>query len=218
MRNLIFSRSACALILLGFAIADAKHSHEHLVALEKRHRAHHHTHQSKAERGESAIGLAAPAASPIEKRDGQCQFPYNAGLVPVTPGSSNAGWAMSPDQPCTPGHYCPYACPSGQVSMQWNPDATSYSYPASMDGGLYCDSDGNMQKPFPDKPYCQDGAPGLGVKNEAGGVVAICQTVLPGNEAMLIPTSVEDFATLAVPQMSYWLNTAAQYVNSLERI
>jgi hypothetical protein len=68
----------------------------------------------------------------IEKRGGQCQFPSDAGLVAVTPGSSNAGWAMSPDQPCQPGHYCPYACPSGQMMAQWDPDATSYTYPQSM--------------------------------------------------------------------------------------
>jgi hypothetical protein len=39
---------------------------------------------------------------------------------------------MSPNQPCKPGNYCPYACPPGQVSMQWDPEATSYSYPMSM--------------------------------------------------------------------------------------
>ena len=48
------------------------------------------------------------------------------------------------------------------------------------------------------------------VTNKAGSVVSFCQTVLPGNEAMLIPTSVEDFATLAVPDPSYWCGTAAQ--------
>lgn len=47
--------------------------------------------------------------------------------------------------------------------------------------------------------------------NKAGKSVAFCQTVLPGNEAMLIPTLVEDLATLAVPSMSYWCETAAQY-------
>ena len=47
--------------------------------------------------------------------------------------------------------------------------------------------------------------------NKAGSPVAFCQTVLPGNEAMLIPTLVEELATLAVPSMSYWCATAAQY-------
>ena len=50
------------------------------------------------------------------KRSTQCQFPTNVGLVPVTPNQQNAGWAMSPDQPCLPGNYCPYACPSGILS------------------------------------------------------------------------------------------------------
>lgn len=74
-----------------------------------------------------------------EKKDGQCQFPTDAGLVAVTPTEQNAGWAMSPNQPCLPGHYCPYACPPGQVSMQWDPEATSYTYPLSMVGrtGLF---------------------------------------------------------------------------------
>lgn len=68
----------------------------------------------------------------LEARGGKCQFPTDAGLVAVTPNEKNAGWAMSPDQPCKPGNYCPYACPPGQVSMQWDPEATSYSYPMSM--------------------------------------------------------------------------------------
>lgn len=41
--------------------------------------------------------------------------------------------------------------------------------------------------------------------------MAFCQTVLPGNEAMLIPTLVEGVTTLAVPGTSYWCETAAQY-------
>jgi len=63
---------------------------------------------------------------------GECQFPTDKGLVSVTPDAENAGWAMSPDQPCKPGMYCPYACPPGQLMAQWDPKATSYSYPASM--------------------------------------------------------------------------------------
>ena len=43
-----------------------------------------------------------------------------------------------------------------------------------------------------------------------GGGVAFCQTVLPGNEAMLIPTLVQGTTTLAVPGTSYWCGTAAQ--------
>lgn len=51
----------------------------------------------------------------------------------------------------------------------------------------------------------------MAAKNKASQSVAFCQTVLPGNEAMLIPTLVEELATLAVPGMSYWCETAAQY-------
>ena len=81
---------------------------------------------------------------PAVKRQSQCQFPTNVGLVPITPDQQNAGWAMSPNQPCLPGNYCPYACPSGsypfynvltfkgQVMAQWDPAATSYTYPISM--------------------------------------------------------------------------------------
>jgi hypothetical protein len=50
----------------------------------------------------------------------------------------------------------------------------------------------------------------VGAKNKCSKHVAICQTVLPGNEAMLIPTLVQDVATLAVPDLSYWCETAAQ--------
>lgn len=77
-------------------------------------------------------------------------------------------------------------------------------------GGLFCDDNGQIQKPFPDKPYCKDGTGNIGVQNKADGVVSFCQTVLPGNEAMLIPTSIKDWETLAVPGPNYWCETAAQ--------
>ncbi|KAL4984824.1 hypothetical protein BDW68DRAFT_166258 [Aspergillus falconensis] len=148
------------------------------------------------------------------KRGSSCTFPTDAGLVAVTPSEMNAGWAMSPDQSCEPGNYCPYACPPGQVSMQWDPDATSYSYPMSMNGGLYCNEDGEIEKPFPDKPYCKDGTGAVEAVNKCSDVVSFCQTVLPGNEAMLIPTLVEKVSTLAVPDLSYWCETAAHfYIN-----
>ncbi|KAF7166347.1 hypothetical protein CNMCM5623_000052 [Aspergillus felis] len=173
---------------------------------------HAHLHHLRHEHG--AIHSVAEVGAPLEKRGGKCEFPSDAGLVAVTPNMKNAGWAMSPDQACEPGNYCPYACPPGQVSMQWDPKATSYSYPVSMNGGLYCDKDGQIKKPFPDKPYCQDGTGALGAKNKCSKQVAFCQTVLPGNEAMLIPTLVEEVATLAVPDLSYWCETAAHfYIN-----
>ncbi|KAF7131296.1 hypothetical protein CNMCM5793_004410 [Aspergillus hiratsukae] len=170
---------------------------------------HAHLHRVRHQHG--AVHSVAEVGAPLEKRGGKCEFPTDAGLVPVTPNMQNAGWAMSPDQPCLPGNYCPYACPPGQVMMQWDPEATSYSYPMSMNGGLYCDEDGNIKKPFPDKPYCADGTGAFGAKNKCSKEVAICQTVLPGNEAMLIPTLVQDMATLAVPDLSYWCETAAHY-------
>lgn len=71
-------------------------------------------------------------ASPTKK----CKFPKKKDLVPVYEDGVNAGWAMSPDEACIPGKYCPYACPPGQLMNQWNPDATTYLYPTSMDGGF----------------------------------------------------------------------------------
>ncbi|GLI71930.1 hypothetical protein PoHVEF18_000097 [Penicillium ochrochloron] len=183
---------AAALVALIASVEAAHHGHT---------RRHGHAHEART----------FPENNTLEKKSGQCQFPSDAGLVAVTPNEQNAGWAMSPNQPCKPGNYCPYACPPGQVSMQWDPEATSYSYPMSMNGGLYCDESGNIQKPFPSKPYCQDGSGAVQALNKAGKAVAFCQTVLPGNEAMLIPTLVEELSTLAVPSTSYWCETAAQY-------
>ena len=80
----------------------------------------------------------------------------------------------------------------------------------SQNGGLYCDSNGEAQKPFKDSPYCVDGTGSINAVNEAGSKVSFCQTVLPGHEAMLIPTVVDSSAVLAVPDPSYWASTAAQ--------
>ncbi|KAI1619163.1 SUN domain-containing protein [Exophiala viscosa] len=217
MRRRAFTAGASALLLLTASVVSATHGvHDHLEALHKRHRANRHLNaRSTAENGEHGVEMRSISESTsqtqVEKRSGQCAFPTNAGLVSVTPNESNAGWAMSPDQSCTPGTYCPYACPPGEVSMQWNPSATSYTYPLSMDGGLYCDENGNIQKPFPNNPYCKSTETSIGVQNNAGDHVSFCQTVLPGNEAMLIPTLVTDSATLAAPDMSYWCETAAHY-------
>lgn len=118
----------CAIVTLHFALACAKHGNVHLNALEHRHRHSRNVHSSIAETGH-AVRLRDVE---VEKRRGQCEFPTDADLVAVTPNDSNGGWAMSPDQCCEPGHYCPYACPPGQVMAQWDPKATSYSYPTSM--------------------------------------------------------------------------------------
>jgi hypothetical protein len=103
---------------------DAKHSHQlsHLEVLGKRHN-HRRIHASPRVEG---------IEDGLQKRGGKCAFPTDPSLVAVTPGSQNAGWAMSPDQPCLPNNYCPYACQPGYVMAQWNPAATSYTYPLSM--------------------------------------------------------------------------------------
>ena len=83
-------------------------------------------------------------------------------------------------------------------------------------GGLHCGTDGTISKPFPNKPYCVEGAGTFVAVNECSKQVSICQTVLPGNEAMLIPNSVPAGGdlTLAVPDPSYWCSTSAEfYVN-----
>jgi hypothetical protein len=123
MRLLDIEAAIGTAILLLSLPCDAKHSHRlhHLEAMGKRHD-HERLHASPRAEGVSEV---------LEKR-GSCEFPSDAGLVAVTPGSSNGGWAMSPNQPCTPGSYCPFACPPGQVMAQWSPQATSYTYPESM--------------------------------------------------------------------------------------
>lgn len=83
---------------------------------------------------------------------------------------------------------------------------------------MFCGLDGQVSKPFPNNPYCVDGTNTVGAENLCSGVVSFCQTVLPGNEAMLIPTAVESWAQLAVPAVTYWASTAAQYVPILAHL
>lgn len=135
-----------AILLLSVPSHSSHSSHSRLEALEKRHSHHHH---KKAHTSPRVEGLGE-AAQDLKKR-GSCTFPTNVGLVPITPGALNAGWAQSPDAPCLPGHYCPYACPPGklqsklatflqyvcidrmigQLMAQWCPTSTSYVYPDS---------------------------------------------------------------------------------------
>ncbi|PGH11027.1 hypothetical protein AJ80_07303 [Polytolypa hystricis UAMH7299] len=207
MKTFTIASQASALLLFLSSVAEAgKHGH-----FAGRSAKHQHFHRDASPSPMEGEGVMVAVESVLDRRGGQCEFPSDAGLVAVTPNEQNAGWAMSPDQPCKPGNYCPYACPAGEVMAQWDPDATSYTYPASMNGGLYCDQSGKIQKPFPNKPYCVDASGPLNVMNKASGHVAFCQTVLPGNEAMLIPTAVESSAQLAVPNPSYWCSTAAHY-------
>src|ERR1700761_9748876 len=102
MRKRTITSSASALLFLIVSVVSAKHNgiHELLEALHKRHRANRDiTARSTAEDGEQGVEIRAvpetttPNAS-LEKRQGQCVFPTGAGLVPVTPGDQNGGWAM----------------------------------------------------------------------------------------------------------------------------
>lgn len=86
-----------------------------------------------------------------------------------------------------------------------------------MHGGLYCDNSGVVHKPFPGKPYCAEGTGTVGAQNTCGKPVSFCQTVLPGNEAMLIATQVggDSWSQLAVPGPDYWIGSSAHfYVNT----
>ncbi|KAL2691730.1 hypothetical protein Neosp_002119 [[Neocosmospora] mangrovei] len=163
---------------------------------------------------ERGAGHLHGSPAPIVKRGGQCEFPTDdPNMVAVTPDEKNAGWAMSPDQECKPGSYCPFACKPGMVMNQWDPDST-YDYPASMNGGLFCNKNGEIEQPFEGKPNCVQGTGAVEAVNKCGSKMSWCQTVLPGNEAMIIPTLVTSSATLAVPASSYWCSTAAHfYIN-----
>ena len=100
--------STGAFFALQAASASAIHSHSHLT------HAHHHHYAARH-------ALAEPKNVTLEARQGStCALPTGQGLQIVTPDDSNAGWAMSPDQPCTEGNYCQYACPPGTLMTQWN--------------------------------------------------------------------------------------------------
>ncbi|OMJ28360.1 putative secreted beta-glucosidase adg3 [Smittium culicis] len=151
---------------------------------------------------------------------GLCKFPWaqgnNENVYPITPEEMNAGWAMSPDQECKKGTWCPYACSPGYYSAQWDPSATLYNGAGSMNGGLYCDNNGVLQKPFPDLPYCKQGVFNAIIRNTLSQPVSACQTVYPGNEAMIIPSVAQPGSTvpLNVVPNTYWLGTSSQfYVN-----
>ena len=191
-----------ATIMSDVAVTARRHGHVHPTE----------RHENLLRR--SGAGLQDNNSQPSIRRRGQkCSFPSGEGLVAVTPGAANGGWAMSPDQECTAGTYCPYACPPGQVMAQWKPGST-FTYPSSMDGGIYCNQDGKIEKPFKDQPYCIDGTGTVSAVNKAGSPLSFCQTVLPGNEAMLIPTLVTGSSVIAVPDPSYWSGTSAHfYIN-----
>lgn len=172
---------------------------------------HRHHHQSR--RRGHGLGHSARETEPVERGLSGCKFPDADGLIAVTKHAMNAGWAMSPDQPCLPGNYCPYACPSGQVMAQWKKGST-YATTDRMAGGLFCGLDGKITKPFTDKPLCVSGVGSVKAVNKVGKVISFCQTVLPGNEDMIIPNDIVSELTLAVPDPSYWDSTASHfYIN-----
>ncbi|KAL2137395.1 hypothetical protein VTI74DRAFT_16 [Chaetomium olivicolor] len=173
------------------------------------HLGHRHAHAEYSRRHGHGHQLGEAAASPkVVARKATCSLPDDPDLVRV-PGADNNGFAMSPDEPCEDGKWCPLACVPGKVMAQWKPN-TAYTYPESMYGGLYCNG-GKLEKPFKETPYCVDGTGAVKAVNKAGKIVSFCQTVLPGNEAMIIPTDVTDTVTLAVPGPDYWAGTAAHY-------
>ncbi|KAI0012940.1 beta-glucosidase-domain-containing protein [Xylariaceae sp. FL0662B] len=190
------------------------------ASVQHRHR-HHHLHPSKKHARDLIQDsdffnpkYSARNSSVLESRSTQkCKFPEDKGLFAVTPGSMNGGWALAPDQECASGTWCPFACPPGQVMAQWKP-GTHYQFPESTYGGVKCTDSGEIEVPFPDKPWCVDGTGTVEAVNKVGEVVSFCQTCLPGFEDMIIPTEVHDTETLAVPDKSYWDSTASHfYVN-----
>lgn len=112
--------------LLWSTFVEAGHEDLHLLA--RGDRGHQHHPQVHVSKRQELVGEAAG----LQKRGTKCEFPSDAGLVAITPGAKNAGWALSPDQSCEPDSYCPYACPPGQLMAQWDPSATSYTYPQSL--------------------------------------------------------------------------------------
>ncbi|OMH83803.1 hypothetical protein AX774_g2685 [Zancudomyces culisetae] len=168
------------------------------------------------------IGNIGNQIIPLPGVSNTCNFPWGDGnfdnVVAITRGAANAGWAMSPDQTCKPGSWCPYACKPGYYSAQWDPKALLYNGPGSMNGGLYCGLNGVLQKPFPDRPFCKPGMMNVKMVNALRGPVSACQTVYPGNEAMIIPTVVYpgQISDINVVPRDYWLGTSSQFYVNLE--
>ncbi|CAK7246229.1 MAG: hypothetical protein STHCBS139747_007853 [Sporothrix thermara] len=213
-KHSIHSHGDAAVLKEREAQASQQQTHQH----EKRHtpaiflRDSELTSPREVEARDHAAAAAVAAdetSHNATKRGTTCTLPTDPDIYAV-PGQMNGGWAISPDVQCTADSWCPYACVPGKVMAQWKP-GTSYVTGESTLGGLYCGSDGTPVKSFTDQPYCVDGTGTITAVNQCGSVVSFCQTVLPGNEAMLIPTDVTGSSVLAVPGPTYWDGTAAHY-------
>ena len=120
-----FFVQTAAFALLSASQMDVAAGHSHHHAHLKRHTHSHHGPRSIFEGPRSE-------APTLEKKDVRCRLPDDPDLHYV-PGAENNGFAMSPDQPCKGGMFCPIACKSGKVMAQWEP-GSSYTYPSSMVG------------------------------------------------------------------------------------
>lgn len=110
-----------ASILFSTQVVAAGHGHGH---------GHRHAHDQYSNRHTHAHQRGGLPGTPKAPRKATCSLPDHPDLVHV-PGGDNNGFAMSPDEPCEDGKWCPIACVSGKVMAQWKPN-TTYNYPESM--------------------------------------------------------------------------------------
>jgi hypothetical protein len=115
--------SASVLLSAQPASANLGHRRAHI----EHARRHGHGHGHEQRQADEIIG-----APKVSARKASCSLPDDPDLVHV-PGDVNNGFAMSPDEPCEDGKWCPIACVSGKVMAQWKPD-TVQVYPESMVG------------------------------------------------------------------------------------
>lgn len=83
---------------------------------------------------------------------------------------------------------------------------------SAQDGGIYCDASGKVTLPRPWAPLCEDGRGEVRAWNVGSAAVMFCQTVMPGNEAMLHPSEVGAGrgVQLAIPDGRAFGNHGAQ--------
>ncbi|KAG8412417.1 putative secreted beta-glucosidase SUN4 [Metarhizium acridum] len=125
-----------------------------------------------------------------------------------------------PNDKCTEGAMCSYACPPGYQKSQW-PDAQGANKQSI--GGLYCNKDGYLELTRKSNPVlCVPGAGGVSIKNDLDEVVSTCRTDYPGTESMTIPAEAMPGKSVVLtnPDSSTyykWNNmptTAQYYVNN----